>query len=296
VSLDVVCAGAPFLDVTFSGLTAMPALGEERLAERVQFTPGGLANVAMGLHRLGLEAAIWSPVGDDLSGRILAELLVAEGIAWLGPRADATAVSVILPLDGDRAFVSVQPPLPVDAAALAALEPRAVVIDLPMVGHAPAEAAVYAVVGDVDARALAGRLPERIGDVRALIVNDAEARLLTGLADTERAALELARACPTVVVTLGSEGALCATSDGLERAAAPAVTAVDTNGAGDLFTAAWVWSDLERRPVADRLRLATTYAAMSVRVPTTRAGALTIDEFLRIAESQDASIPPNGAR
>ena len=56
MSVDVVCAGAPFLDITFSGMGAMPALGEERMAERVQFTPGGLANVALGLTRLDLEA------------------------------------------------------------------------------------------------------------------------------------------------------------------------------------------------------------------------------------------------
>jgi hypothetical protein len=35
---------------------------------------------------------------------------------------------------------------------------------------------------------------------------------------------------------------------------------------------------------------------MSVRVPTTLAGALTIEEFRDIAGPFDASIPPNGAR
>ena len=50
-------------------------------------------------------------------------------------------------------------------------------IDLPVVELAPAGAAVYAVVGDVDARALAGRLPEAVSSARALLVNAAEARL-----------------------------------------------------------------------------------------------------------------------
>ncbi|MDX6573534.1 MAG: hypothetical protein QOC86_2690 [Gaiellales bacterium] len=295
MSLDVICVGGPFLDITFSGLEAMPALGEERLAERVQFTPGGLANVAIGLRRLGLEPAIWSPIGGDLGGRILAELLAGEGIPWLGPPADATSVSAILPLDGDRAFVTVAPELPLDAEAVAALHPRAVVIDLPMVGSAPADVAVYAVVGDVDARALAGNLPPQLATARALIVNHAEARLLSGIDDLERAAVELTRACPAVVVTMGAEGALHANRDGVERSPAPAVSAVDTNGAGDLFTAAWIWADLTGQPLADRLRLAITYASMSVRVATTHAGALTIDEFLRIARPADASIPSNGA-
>ncbi len=296
MSLDVVCAGAPYLDITFTGLRALPALGEERLAERVQITPGGLANVALGLTRLGLKVAIWSPVGDDLTGRMLAELLASERIPWLGPRADATAVSVIMPLEGDRAFVTVAPELPLDPAALVALRPRAVVVDLPAVGQAPPNASVYAVVGDVDARALAGRLPAEVSLARALIVNAQEALLLSGSAEVEEAARLLAGMCPTVVVTLGEDGALVAGEHGIERAAAPAVTAVDTNGAGDLFTAAWVWADLAGLPVAERLRLAVAYASLSVRVPTTRAGAPELPELLRVAGPIRERIPPNGAR
>jgi sugar/nucleoside kinase (ribokinase family) len=296
MSIDVVCAGAPFLDITFSGMSAMPALGEERMAERVQFTPGGLANVALGLTRLDLEAVVMSPVGDDLCGRILSGLLAEQGIGWVGPRADATAVSAILPLDGDRAFVTVAPDLPRDGAAIAALGPRAVVIDLPEVAEVPPDCAAYAVVGDFDARALAGRLPAALAMARALVANHSEASFLTGIDDPGQAAEALARHCPTVVVTLADKGAICAGSHGLLRQSAPSVTAVDANGAGDLFTAAWVWADLAGMPVEERLRLAVTYAAMSVRVPTTLGGALTIDEFRDIAGPFDASIPPNGAR
>ena len=151
-----------------------------------------------------------SPVGDDLCGRILSGLLAEQGIGWVGPRADATAVSAILPLDGDRAFVTVAPDLPRDGEAIAALEPRAVVIDLPEVAEAPTGCAVYAVVGDFDARALAGRLPAALASARTLVANHSEASFLTGIDDPERAAEALTRHCPTVVVTLADEGAVCA--------------------------------------------------------------------------------------
>jgi sugar/nucleoside kinase (ribokinase family) len=294
--VDVVCAGAPFLDITFSGLARMPELGEERMAERVTFTPGGLANVALGLTRLGLRAALWSPVGDDLGGRLLAELLDAAGILWVGPRTADSAVSAILPLNGDRAFVTVAPPFALDTAAIAALGPRAVVIDLVASASAPAGPAVYAMTGDVDAQALAGRLPEVAAGVHTLLVNEPEARHLSGLDDAERAAVALAAAVPTVVVTMGPRGAVCAGPHGVARAAAPAVAAVDTNGAGDLFAAAWVWADLAGAPVEDRLRLAVAYASLSVRVPTTLAGAPTLEEFRTTAPLCDEIIPRHGAR
>jgi sugar/nucleoside kinase (ribokinase family) len=287
---DVVCAGAPYLDITFTGLGALPALGEERLAESVSLTPGGLANVALGLTRLGLRAAVFSPVGNDLAGRVLSELLAGEGIEWIGRRADVTAVSAIMPLDGDRAFVTVDPDEPVDAEGLAAIGARAVVIDLPNVVCAPPDAAVYAVVGDVDARALAGRPPDELRRARALIVNDAEAGLLTGEREPAAAAAALARICPTAVVTLGARGAVCAGEHGVITAPAPDVPVVDTNGAGDLFTAAWVWADLDGRPVEERLRLAVAYASMSVGVATPRAGAATADQLLRAASGEPATM------
>jgi sugar/nucleoside kinase (ribokinase family) len=295
MSADVVCVGVPFLDITFTGMARMPVLGEEHMADTVEYTPGGLANVALGLTRLGLEAVVWSPVGGDTSGLLLAALMAEEGIDWIGPPAARSAVSAILPVEGDRAFVTVSPEFEIDTEAVAALDPRAVVIDLPTVDLAPEGPDVHAVIGDVDARAHAGRPPAGLGRLRTLLVNGPEARLLTGIDDAAAAAKALAEHCPRVVVTLGAGGAVCAGPHGVAAAAAPEVRAVDTNGAGDLFTAAWVWADLAGAPVQEALRLAVAYASLSVRVPTTRTGALTLEAFRREAPL-DAIIPPNGVR
>ncbi|MGN6379160.1 MAG: carbohydrate kinase family protein, partial [Gaiellales bacterium] len=225
---------------------------------------------------------------------LLAELLEAEGIAWVGPRTAESSVSAILPLNGDRAFVTVAPPYELDTDAMAALDPRAVVLDLANAGKAPPGTAAYAVTGDIDAQALAGRLPEMAAGVRTLLVNEPEACHLSGLDDPEQAAVALAESGPTVVVTLGARGAICAGEHGLARADAPAVNPVDTNGAGDLFTAAWVWADLAGSTVQHCLELAVIYASLSVRVPTTAAGALRLDQLR--AQAPDATIPQPGAR
>ena len=69
------------------------------------------------------------------------------------------------------------------------------------------------------------------------------------------------------------------------RMCAPSVEVIDTTGAGDLFTAAYVWADLAGLALAERLRLAVLYASSSISVPTTRLGALTLEELEHAAAS-----------
>ncbi|MFF4170422.1 carbohydrate kinase family protein [Streptomyces sp. NPDC001744] len=74
-----------------------------------------------------------------------------------------------------------------------------------------------------------------------LLPNADEARVLTGRADPERAAAELSRRFPLVVVTLGAVGALVAEGGAVTaRVAAPPVRPVDSTGAGDAFTGAFL--------------------------------------------------------
>ncbi|RST13222.1 sugar kinase [Streptomyces sp. WAC05374] len=77
--------------------------------------------------------------------------------------------------------------------------------------------------------------------VDVFLPNADEAALLTGLADPAAAAAALSRRFPLVAVTLGSSGALVAVSGRVvSRVAAPAVRAVDSTGAGDAFTGAFL--------------------------------------------------------
>ncbi|MFD5781463.1 carbohydrate kinase family protein [Streptomyces sp. NPDC126933] len=77
--------------------------------------------------------------------------------------------------------------------------------------------------------------------VETLLPNADEAGLLTGLTDTADAAAELSRRVPVAVVTLGARGALVAEA-GAVRARVPPVPAraVDSTGAGDAFTGAFL--------------------------------------------------------
>ncbi|MFF3321725.1 carbohydrate kinase family protein [Streptomyces sp. NPDC002889] len=74
-----------------------------------------------------------------------------------------------------------------------------------------------------------------------LFPNADEARLLTGLPDPADAAAKLSRHVPLTVVTLGGQGALVAESGQVTARIAPHPTdAVDTTGAGDAFTGAFL--------------------------------------------------------
>lgn len=280
MTFDVVCVGDPFLDLIFLGLPGMPVLGEETLAGRLKIVPGGMGNVAYALRRLGLDAAICGPMGRDLAGRILAELMADVGVPWLGRPGDATPVTVALPVDGDRALVSVMPAPTVDVETLRGIDPRAVIVDLPSVPLLPSVRRIYAVVGDPEVAAMAGRLPDSLAGVHALVLNQREAMGLTGLPDAGTAAARLAGLGTTVVVTRGSGGALAVEPDGRTvRVDAPPARVADATGAGDLFMAAYVWADLAGDDLEERLRAATRYASLSLERATDQLKGITLDEF-----------------
>jgi sugar/nucleoside kinase (ribokinase family) len=279
VSVDLACAEPAFLDLTFPGLESIPRPGEEQLAQDFMRSPGGGAIIAIGAARLGLSSSLVSPLGEDTVGILLRTMLADDGVRWDGRGVPRTPVTVILPSNGDRAMATFDPGEGATAAELARVDPRAVVLSIPRLPLAPAGARVYVSVGDIDARALAGgELPPMPGP---LIVNEKEALLLTGAPDVERAAQQLATRAPLAIVTLGPRGALAAGTEGTVRVEGVAVDpVVDTTGAGDLFTAAYVWADHWGAPLEQRLRWAVLYASLSVRVVTAVAGALTLRALL----------------
>jgi sugar/nucleoside kinase (ribokinase family) len=285
MTFDVACAGAVYLDLTFVGLRAIPHPGEEQWADDLVFSPGGMANTAIGLARLGLSVAVVSPIGEDLAGQYLRGMLEAEGIALTGPRAARSSVTAVLPMHGDRALASYAPADADHADGLRRVSARAAVMLLDQMACAPTDLPVYVLTSHAQVHAASLGNPTPIARAHALMANTSEALALTG-APTPRAAAEvLARTVETAVVTMGGSGAIAASRELLAHAAAPSVEVRDATGAGDLFAAGYVWADLLGHTLEDRLRWATLYASLSLRTVTAYAGACTRAE-LELAAAQ----------
>jgi ribokinase len=103
-----------------------------------------------------------------------------------------------------------------------------------------------------------------------LTPNESEAEILSGIPvndekDAERAARALlAKGVTTVIVTLGSKGALLVTDDVCELVPGYRVEAVDATAAGDVFNGALAVALAEKKSLQDALCFANAAAAISV--------------------------------
>ncbi|MEU1180510.1 PfkB family carbohydrate kinase [Streptomyces sp. NPDC005820] len=281
---DVYLTGTVFLDIIFTGLDSAPVRGTESWARGMGSSPGGVANMATALARLGLRTSLAAAFGDDHYGEYCWDALEqGEGIdlstsrtvpGWHSP------VTVSMAYEGERTMVShghEPPPEAVLAqdgapdhppharAAVASLTPGK--RDAWIARAAGRGTRIFADVGwdDTGAWDLAGLAD--LAHCEAFLPNAEEAMRYTR-ADCPRAAAHaLTEHVPLAVVTLGAEGAYAVDGRTGETAEVPAIAveALDPTGAGDVFVAGFVTGTLADWPLADRLAFAGLTAALSVQ-------------------------------
>ena len=301
----------------------------------LQPLPGGApANVAYAATLRGARSAVVGAVGGDAFGRRLRRTLAEAGVDVTGlvsVEAQTAVAFVALGEAGEREFMFYGRPAAhdmltaADVDAFATAQPFAVgdVLHLGSTSLArePARSATLhalrlalrggaAVSFDVNHRPALWDRPD-LDEVRALLrqvlegsqrvkLSLDELELLTGQRTRGAAAAfgaELvARDARLVTVTLGAEGTWYVTRDGSGHVGGYPVTAVDTTGAGDAFTAAVIMATLSDPATWDAveatesaLRTACAYAALS----TTRPGAMPsygtgreLAEFMSAARGQ----------
>lgn len=271
----------------------IPRPGETVLGGAFVMVPGGKgANQAVAAARLGARVQFVGRVGQDAFGDALLAGMTAAGIETQHALRDAeqpTGVALIgVDTEGQNAIivapganhcVSVED---IDAARESIAAAEAVVIQLEIPQETVAHA--VAVARSVGTRVLLNPAPVRhtnplpdalLCQVDVLTPNEHEAASLLGREsaegqDWEEVAVSLrAKGVNTVVITLGAEGCLLASAEGMQSVPALPVTPVDTTAAGDCFTGALAVALAEGQSLEAAAVFATRAAALSV----TRLGA-----------------------
>ncbi|MEU2154248.1 PfkB family carbohydrate kinase [Streptomyces sp. NPDC019396] len=287
---DVFLTGTVFLDIIFTGLDSAPVRGTESWARGMGSSPGGVANMATALARLGLRTSLAAGFGDDHYGDYCWDALEqGEGIdlslsrtirGWHSP------VTVSMAYEGERTMIShgheapphddtgdggeegVPPAHSVPPRARAAVASLVPGRPEGWIAEAAARGArIFADTGwDDTGRWDLAALPG-LELCEAFLPNAEEAMRYTRTDCPRAAARALAEKVPVAVVTLGADGAVAVDGGSGETAEVPAieVEALDPTGAGDVFVAGFVTGTLAGWPLADRLAFAGLTAALSVQ-------------------------------
>lgn len=125
----------------------------------------------------------------------------------------------------------------------------------------------------------------RITGVTYLVPNESELGLLTGMKVSDAISAEaaarslMAKGIKTVIVTLGSKGALLVTEDDCKRIEPVAVKPMDTTGAGDAFIGSFAHYFTKEADLDLALNMAARYAADSITRPGTQKSYASIEAF-----------------
>jgi ribokinase len=255
----------------------LPAPGETVLGDDFVMTPGGKgANQAIAAVRAGGRCAFLGAIGSDSFGVTINARLAASGVdttnvrTAYGPSGVAVIMvdragenSILVSPGANRSFVALTD---AEAAVIAAGDvllcqqeiPAATVVEA---ARAARSGGTRMILNAAPAREMP---PELLSAVDLLVVNEGEARAITGPGDLDMDGL-LERV-PRVVLTLGGAGAWYADRDGRSERIPPfPVEVVDSTAAGDAFTGALAVAWGEGRDIVEAVRWACAAGAACVR-------------------------------
>lgn len=289
-----------------------PAGGETLLGGDLQTLPGGKgANQAAAAALSGARTVFVGAVGADGHGEFLRDSLTAKGVdlthLMTGTKPTGTALIFLTP-DGENSIVvspganaEMTPELTVQHAAAwrnAACVVLSLEIPMPTVTRVAADAAEHGTRVIVNAAPASALEDTVLGVCDPLIVNEHEACEVLGIPTPEDGSQDfraiaadlIHRGAKSVVITLGSEGAIVAQrgQDEVATKHLPAfhVKPVDTTGAGDAFVGACAAELAAGSALTDAVHFAQAMAAISVERLGAQSSYVTREETLTFLERQ----------
>jgi len=296
------------LDLIVTGAPGLPELGTEKIVGGMALTLGSSSAImACQLARLGDDVRFISKAGADDFGRRALDFLRAREVPTEFVTVDAslsTGLTISIAVGNDRAQLT----------HLGCIEEmRAGDLDFNAlrdrqhlhVSAFYAQRNLRADVGRIFARAherglttsldtgwpqeeAGGRdFTAALAQTDIFLPNEVEAMRLSGQDSVEKALDWLAERAPTVVIKLGTEGAVARRGEETVRRPAFEIEPVDTTGAGDSFNGGFLHAYLAGASLADSLDLGNACGALSTRAP----GGTTSQATLAEAEELVGSAP-----
>lgn len=299
---SVVVLGSANADVVV-GVERRPAAGETILGDDAQIFPGGKgANQAAAAARCGAPVRFLGAMGADSNAALLQESLRQAGVdtSHVATVERPTGMAFILLTPDAQNSIVVSPGAnsAIDVAAADQVRSQwlaatVLVLNLEIpratVEHAAREAAAAGVRVLLNAAPAQVLDPALLACCDPLVVNELEAQVVlnegTIPADEPHQVAEklLALGARSVIVTLGTEGAVVAESSGTVHVPAYRVATVDTTGAGDAFVGATAAELARGVPLAQAVRFATAMSALAVQrmgAQSSYAPRAEVDEFI----------------
>lgn len=251
--MDALFIGQTYIDVTFLA-DDLPTGDEKAVARDYAIAFGGNAvTAAFACAKLGIPPDLLSSVADDWLGRMFIDMAAKYGISVHHRKVRESSLSFIMPKGGKRAIVRCRdddylhpfPPLNLRAC-------RALHLD----GHQPDAALHYAktcreagILTSLDGGGLRSNTHELLEFVDVAVVAERLCEQME-LSPGEMLAYLRGRGVRVGAVTLGERGMVWYDETGEERTlpalAVPPAAVIDTNGAGDIFHGAYVYSAMAR--------------------------------------------------
>ena len=307
--IDVLVVGEINPDILFADPDPVPVFGEvERIVGSIVMTVGSSSAIfACAAARLDLRVAFSGVVGDDPFGRFCLDAMAGRGIDVSACTIDPgrpTGATVILTSGTDRAILTAMGTigaLDVDAVPTALVDRARHLHSSCFFLQEASRDRLPGFFAAARARGITtsfdtnwdptgrwdGGVIQMLRAADVFFPNEAEARLIARVDDTEAAARALVAAGavgrtdggPIVVVKRGPAGAIACRADGpLVSIPAMEVEPVDTTGAGDSFDAGFLRAWLDGAGLAESLELGAACGALSTRRVGGVAGQATLDE------------------
>jgi ribokinase len=282
----VVVVGDVMLDVIVKPAAAIAPTSDT--PAHVRLSRGGSAtNIAVAIAKFGHEVTFVGAAGDDVAATIIVDALTKTGVETALERVKQST-GVVVALVGDdaqRAMLTdrgANPHLSLGHVLAQLAEPFD---HLHVSGYTLLDQSTRAVGTAALARAhelgcstsidvcsvapLASVTPrvflEAAANTTMLFANEEEALLLSGLGNVHSALDLLSEAFPEVMVTLGANGATAHSVEGRVDVRASSDSVLDTTGAGDAATGAYLALRLRGEPMESALHAAMREASLVVR-------------------------------